>query len=49
MKLLIGKADFIKSVLNFDTEKLPNKTKDAINKTYINTPEWDVDKINRAS
>jgi dynein heavy chain 1 len=41
--------DFLKSVLSFDTDSIKKSTKEKLMKNYINNPDWDLVKINKAS
>ncbi|OII74519.1 dynein heavy chain [Cryptosporidium ubiquitum] len=46
---LLKSSDFITRVLNFDSNTITLKTMQRLQKEYLESPEWDTDKINRAS
>ena len=45
----ISKNTFITTVMNFNVDDLPAKVKENIKNTYINSNDWDVDRIYKAS
>ncbi|TRY53342.1 Dynein heavy chain [Cryptosporidium tyzzeri] len=46
---LLKSSDFITKVLNFDSNTITLKTMQRLQKEYLESPEWDTEKINRAS
>ncbi|KAJ1610659.1 dynein heavy chain [Cryptosporidium canis] len=46
---LLKSSDFITRVLNFDSSTITSKTMQRLQKEYLESPEWDTEKINRAS
>ncbi|EEA07374.1 dynein heavy chain family protein [Cryptosporidium muris RN66] len=46
---VLKSADFISRVINFDSTAVTSKTIQRLHKEYLDTPEWDTEKINRAS
>ncbi|KAH8738601.1 dynein heavy chain, partial [Cryptosporidium ryanae] len=46
---LLKSTDFITKVLNFDSSTITSKTMQRLQKEYLESPEWDTEKINRAS
>ncbi|KAH8584742.1 dynein heavy chain [Cryptosporidium sp. chipmunk genotype I] len=46
---LLKSSDFITKVLNFDSSTITLKTMQRLQKEYLESPEWDTEKINRAS
>ena len=49
LRKLVRKADFIKQVLEVDTEQITAKTRNLVFSDYIESKEWDEKRINRAS
>ena len=49
VKATVSRATFIKDVIEFNTDDLPQKVKDQVMTNYVKKPEWDLDKIERAS
>ena len=48
IKALMAK-DFISNIVNLKTSDIPLKVKNYILQTYMNTPEWNIDELKRAS
>lgn len=48
-KEVLSRNDFIQQVLNFDKDSINKKTKQFILDNYLNTPEWDTEKVYKAS
>ena len=42
------KKDFVQRILDYDTDNISPKIKADLMKNYINTPEWDIEKIYKA-
>lgn len=49
LKRVIRRADFIKSVINFDVNLLNEKTRQHLMKNYIADPNFAYDVVNNAS
>jgi len=49
LKRVIRRADFIKSVINFDVTQLTEKTRQHLIKTYVQDPNFAYDVVNNAS
>ncbi len=43
IKKIMGKSDFIESILKFNIDKVKDKIKETVQKEYLNSPEWDIE------
>jgi dynein heavy chain 1, cytosolic len=49
IRAIIVKDDFINTILNFHTDNITTSIKDKMLQKYLNNPEYDFEKVNRAS
>lgn len=49
IKKIMGKSDFIESILKFNIENTKESVKQIIQKEFLGNPEWDIEQINRSS
>ena len=45
----VRKPGFVKSILEFKSDNMKQKTRDFVTKNFIDTDKWDAKAINRAS
>merc|ERR1719312_1923672 len=49
IKSIIMKDNFISTVVNFDTDELPDQIREQMKKRYLSNPDYNFEKVNRAS
>lgn len=49
IKSIIMKDNFISTVVNFDTDELPDQIREQMKKRYLSNPDYSFEKVNRAS
>ena len=49
IKKIMGKGDFIESILKFNIDNTKESIKQIVQKEYLSNPEWDLDSIYRSS
>lgn len=49
IKKVMGKSDFIDTVLNFDIDKVEKSVQENVIKNYLENKEWEIEKIYKSS